>query len=497
MSSSRVAVAAPHPAALDAAAEVVGAGGSAVDAATAAAAALAVVYPHQCAVGGDLIAVVRPGGIEGCRAVISAGAAAGSIDVDALRAASARMPAEGPLSVTVPGAVAGWRELSRRWGRLPLADLLRSAIGLARDGAEVSPGLARSISHRAAAIDADAGLSALLRPGGRPLVEGNRIVQPALAETLESIAADPDGFYAGELGSRIANGLAGLGSPVGTDDLTAHKVEVTDPLQVEVDGARWSVAPPPSQGAALLATLLGAGRSPADLVRSARTAELRRDAFLGDPRGGPVDVQALLGRGGDPAGLPGGAKPAGDTVAVTAVDADGAAVSLIMSVFQTFGSGLLDPRTGVLFHNRGSAFSLDPAHPGVVRPGARPPHTLCPAIVESDGATVALGCQGGRAQAWILAQVAAEISTTADPAGLLGRPRWVIGSRDLGMDAPAMKLEPGVPEEAAEAAEALGLTVHRWSRLEDDAGHVQVARLRHGVLDAASDPRADGRGAVL
>jgi oxamate amidohydrolase len=152
-----------------------------------------------------------------------------------------------------------------------------------------------------------------------------------------------------------------------------------------------------------------------------------------------------------------------------------------------------------VLHNRGSAFSLDPAHPGVARPGARPPHTLCPALAEQGDAVVALGCQGGRAQAWILSQVAADLVGGDDLAAVLARPRWVIGSRDLGHAAPTLVLEPGVPRaaELERTAADLGLAVVQEPALHDDAGHVQVARLAMGRLAAASDVRADGSAALL
>jgi len=500
VAGAQVALAAPHPAALDAARQMVRAGGGAVDAAIAAAAALAVVYPHQTSVGGDLVALVRDGASGSVDAVLSAGAAPMGIDPAELRAAGERMPPGGPLSVTVPGVVDGWRALSQRWGRLPWADLLDPAIELARSGAIAAPGLVRAIAQRSAVIDADPGLSSLVRPGGATLRAGDTFRQPALAGTLEEIARRPRDFYDGPLAARIAGALAAFGSPMAADDLAAHRARLVPSLAVQVGGRRWSVAPPPTQGVALLATLLSAGGGGAGaLVRSARAAELRRDAHLADPgteAGAPSGLDRFLDGGVPPAALAGTARPAGDTVAVTAVDADGTAVSLISSVFQSFGSGLLDPETGVLFHNRGSAFSLDPAHPAMLRPGARPPHTLCPAVVESDGAVVALGCQGGRAQAWILSQIADGVDAD-DLDAVLRRPRWVIGSRDLGLAVPGMKAEPGVDSAATGAAEDLGLEVHHWSRLEDEAGHVQVARSRDGALDAASDPRADGSAGLL
>ncbi|WJK37304.1 gamma-glutamyltransferase [Solwaraspora sp. WMMA2065] len=502
--SIEIALAAPHPAALDAAADVVAAGGGVVDAALAAAAALTVAYPHQCSAGGDLIALVRTPDDE-VRAVLSVGAAAGGVDVAALRAAADRMPPGGPLTVTVPGVVAGWAALAGLGGRLPLARVLAPAVELAAGGVPVSPGLAAAILRRLDVVRADPGLAALLLDGdGTPLPPGAVLRQPALARTLGTIGADWRDYYQGELAEALAAGLAALGSPLTTADLAGHAAELTDPLRYAAAGSQvtWSVAPPPSQGATLLAMLAANANANANAaLATARTAEQRRDTLLGDPRVGPVDLDGLLLRTDPPTGPapPAGPKPAGDTVAVTAVGNDGTAVTLIQSVFQTFGAGICEPGTGLVLHNRGSVFSLDPTHPGRLRPGARPPHTLCPAIATGPDRVVALGCQGGRAQPWILAQVAADALTTADPANLLARPRWVIGARDVGQDRPSLLLEPDTPATDAlrAAATDLGLRVVQLPRRHDDAGHVQLSRLTPAGLDAASDPRADGAARVL
>ncbi|MFY1698544.1 MULTISPECIES: gamma-glutamyltransferase [unclassified Solwaraspora] len=515
---TEIAIAAPHPSALDAAADVVAAGGGVVDAALAAAAALTVAYPHQCSAGGDLIALVRTPDDQ-VRAVLSVGAAAVGIDVAALRATADRMPPGGPLTVTVPGVVAGWAALADLGGQLPLARVLAPAVELAAGGVPVSPGLAAAILRRLDVVRADPGLAALLLDGdGTPLPTGSVLRQPALARTLGTVGADWRDYYQGELAEALAAGLAALGSPLTAADLAGHAAEITDPLRYAAAGSEvtWSVAPPPSQGATLLAMLSGATADTATAtaatttapanhlsaaLTTARTAEQRRDALLGDPRTGPIDLDGLLLRTGTPTGPtpPTGPKPAGDTVAVTAVGSDGTAVTLIQSVFQTFGAGICEPGTGLVLHNRGSVFSLDPAHPGRLRPGARPPHTLCPAIATGPDRVLALGCQGGRAQPWILAQVAADALTTTDPAGLLARPRWVIGARDVGQDRPSLLLEPDTPDTDALRATAadLDLQVVQLPQRHDDAGHVQLARLTPAGLDAASDPRADGAARVL
>jgi oxamate amidohydrolase len=399
--------------------------------------------------------------------------------------------------VTVPGVVAGWAAVAALGARLGWAERLGPAIALARDGVPVSAGLARALRNRRAAIDADPGLAAVL--GGA--LESGLLVQPALAGSLEALAADWRTFYTGQLGHRLAAGLRRLGSPLSAADFAAHRAEVADPLTGHAHGATWWAAPPPSQGATFLA-VLGSDRP----LAAARRAQLARDALLGDPRTGPVDLDGLLlrrdrdsGRAPESGPAPAWPEPGGDTVAVTAVGADGTAVSLIQSVFQSFGAGLLEPDTGIVLHNRGSMFSLGPGHPGRLAPGARPPHTLCPTVaVAGDDTVLALGCQGGRSQPWILAQCAADTLTGDDPAAVVRRPRWILGSRPApgGGEQATLVLEPGAAALAAEAG-TLGLAVVPVGGPHDGAGHVQVARLRGTTLSAASDPRADGTAALL
>jgi gamma-glutamyltranspeptidase len=401
--------------------------------------------------------------------------------------------------------VAGWAAVAALGARLSWSQRLAPAVSLARSGTPVSAGLARAIAERTDVIAADPGLAALLTG----LAEGDPLVQPELADSLEALAVNWRTFYKGHLGHRLAAGLERLGSPLSVADFAAHRAEVTSPLTMEAYDASWAAAPPPSQGATFLA-ILGS----AELLADARRAGLARDALLGDPRTGPIDLDGLLlhsreAAGPAPDGLlhsrpvaghsPDGPKPTGDTVAVTAVGSDGTAVSLIQSVFQSFGAGLLEPETGIVLHNRGSMFSLDPGHPARIAPGARPPHTLCPTIALSGDTVLALGCQGGRSQPWILAQVAGDALNGADPAAVVARPRWVIGARDVGHEEPTLVLEPGVPgaSSLAAAASELDLAVTTVDGPHDDAGHVQVARLRGGVLEAASDPRADGIAAIL
>jgi gamma-glutamyltranspeptidase len=499
-SPTSIAIAAPHPAAVAAASEAVAAGGNALDAALAAATVLAVVYPHQCGVGGDLVALVRRPGHD-VVAILSAGAAPAGVDTAAL-ARQERMPSQGAQTVTIPGAVAGWHALASLGARLGLAAPLTRASRLAADGFPVSAGLARAIDVRAAELRADEGMRAVFGDGDGALKgEGDTIVQPALAATLAELAGDPDAMREGRIPASIAARLRALGGAHTEADFAAHTADIVAPVMVARAGMRCWVAPPPSQGVVLLGILPEALEGGADdLVAAVRAAALTRQAELGDPRGGAIDVDAML----DPRGvtrsgpLPRAGRALGDTVAVTTADADGTVVTLIQSVYQLFGSGILDPGTGVILHNRGSAFSTDPAHPGRIGAGLRPPHTLLPVIAETDRVVVGVGCQGGSAQPWILAQVARDLLDPAvDPAVVLGRPRFVVGARDLGHERMTLVAEPGT-DAAVAAAHALDLPVVQTAGRIDDAGHVQVVRLHpDGHLDAASDPRADGRAVVV
>jgi gamma-glutamyltranspeptidase len=476
------ALAAPHTAAVDAARA---AGGNALDLALAAATTLVVAYPHQCHLGGDLIALVREPDGE-VRDVLSAGAAPQGVDVAAIRAANERKPTAGPHPVTVPGIVAGWSAVAALGATRPLAGHLRAAAELADAGMPVAPGQARAVADRAEAIVADAGLTGVFAG----LREGELLRQPALAASLRTLADDGIGaLYGGPIGARIVAFLASLGSAMTVQDIAAHEVEITAPLTAEALGATWHVAPPPSQGATLLAML-----APGELeLDTARRANAARDLYLGDPRAGEIDLDALCGaRAPADAGVMASPRPAGDTVAIAAVDEEGRAVTLIQSLYQHFGAGLLEPETGIVLHNRGGAFTLQEGHPGRLAPGARPPHTLCPAIVVRDATITAVGCQGGRAQPQILAQVASDVADPgSDLQAAVARPRWIIGGQDLGQPGETVMAEPGANAPEAEAA-AEGLVFERWPALTGMAGHVQAARVGPDGLSAGSDPRADG-----
>ncbi|MEU6642556.1 gamma-glutamyltransferase [Saccharomonospora sp. NPDC046836] len=505
-----VALAAPHRDAVAAGERAVEAGGNALDAAVAAAVMLTVVYPHQCALGGDLVALVRsPEGVT--TAVVAAGTA--PRDIGRVSTTWPAMPRQGAHSVTVPGIVAGWVELVRLGARLPLAASLGTAAVVAQDGTRVSAGLGRALTARREAILADPGLRSVFAPTGEPLRRGSVLWQPALAATLRRLADDPRDAYEGDTARALVRMLRQRGGAHTLADFAGYRPETSRAVTCEIAGRAWSVAPPPSVGPVLLGVaraVLGvhdvhnaAGEpDPVRVLDASLAGVAARAAHLGDPRHGAGDLEALLVLDATPA--PGRSEPpaTGDTVAVTASDDSGWSVAIVQSVFQSFGAGLLEPETGIVLHNRGAAFSLDPGSPAYLAPGARPPHTLCPVIVHSDRATVVTGCQGGRAQPWILAQLLPALTDVTQPLGdVLARPRWVVGDVDLGHAELTLVAEPGVGTEVAAAARAAGLPVASFPAPADAAGHVQVVRRRTGpaglTFEAASDPRADGAGVLV
>ncbi|WP_291052405.1 gamma-glutamyltransferase [Herbiconiux sp.] len=535
-SGPAVALAAPHLDAVRAARAVVAEGGNAVDAAVCAAAVLTVVYPHMCSVGGDLIALVRSA--DGTQTCVNASGAYGSgASVDELFAGVATMPVSGPLTVSVPGTPSGWATLLERWGSLPAARVLAPAIALARDGMVVSPGLAGAILDDREALFADPGMRAVFFADGVPAAAGTVIRQPALAATLESLAADGlPSFYTGAVSGRLAAGFAELGVPVTAGDLAAHEPRLERPLTAEFAGLRVSTAAPNSQGYTMLRTLgaleviagadpshppvAGAPSAPSSrpspsVVDAAVLAELfhsgdvLRDSELADPLVVPVDVAGVLSppaladaASAALAGARTGARaesvvtprPGGDTIAVTAVAADGTAVSLIQSVFHSFGSLLLEPSTGLVLHNRAAFFTLQEGAPNRVAAGKRPAHTLMPVLVETAAGQVAAhGTMGGKAQSQIHAQLLLRVLEGASPHEAVTAPRFIVGGLDKGTSNDYIVVEPTLPPLVREQLERGSLRLVEGTHLDSDAGHAMIARLDpSGLLSAGADPRSDG-----
>ncbi len=510
------AVSTPHHEATEAARRAFGSGGNAVDAALAAAAMLTVVHPNQCALGGDLIALIgTPDGR--IHAVNSTGRAPREIDVAAVRREHASMPVTGALAVTVPGIAGGWETLHRRWGSKPWSDALAEAEVAAYDGVAVSAGLARGMGRERRKIDDDPGLRRLLHPDGEPLRAGATLRQPALARTIAALRSQgPAAMYDGELGQELVRELRARGSAVTMDDFRQHRVEVGDGACVRFADCEYVSTGGNSQGLFFLAgvkaldVLRAAGhdvRSEASAGMVARVlaqAAFDRDRLLGDDGGddglterilGDRHVDAMLAAEGIASGIPFPVAH-GDTVGVAAADDSGLWVSLLQSVFHGFGSGILEPRTGIILQNRGAAFTVRDGAPNTLGAGRRPPHTLMPVLVRRAGRVVAArAAMGGRAQPAIQTQLMLSAAAGASPQEAVSRPRWVLRAGDLGVDplrSQSVLLEEGTSRRAVRSLTESGFRVQTASRHDDEFGHAHVVESDGATLSAGSDPRADG-----
>ncbi|MCZ3388485.1 MAG: gamma-glutamyltransferase [Actinomycetia bacterium] len=525
---TQVSVASPLRLATDAGLDAVRAGGNAIDAALATAAVLTVAYPASCAIGGDLLALVREP--DGRTTFIDAsGRALLATDPDAVRSKHSEMPIHGPLPVTVPGMVGGWSALADHGAALPWRDLLAAAEEAAASGFPVSAGLAESIAGTIPTLGAFPDLAAVLCPGGMPLVAGQTMRQPALARTLGVLAdAGPSALYDGQLSAALCAGLSERGVPMTRNDLRDFRVEEAAPLHVDVDG--WQVlAGRPSSQAYLVLRLLGLlntfdatdpdtaihRRLPAhQLARAFLRVSEERDAILADPRFMTQSVEDLLTpaalqkladdviaddgtrtRHGTPS-----AHPDGDTVAVVAADDEGRSVSLIQSLFHGFGSLILEPSTGMLMHDRGACFVLDPRSPNVLAPGKRPLHTLSPVLAQSletpDSDRLVVGTMGGHVQPQILTQVFSRLMAGDSAQQAVGAPRFTVGAWEADDAADMLNVESDIDPSMLHELDAYSGPRTMLASHDSRVGHAHAISVTGSGaetrLDAGSDPRADG-----
>jgi gamma-glutamyltranspeptidase/glutathione hydrolase len=518
------AVSAGHPLAARAGMAVLERGGNAVDAALAMAGVLAVVRPHMNGVGGDAFALfyeAESGRVVGLNASGPAGAlATPSFFTDA---GEASVPERGPMAVSVPGAVGGWIAAHERYGTLPLPELLAPAIDYARNGFPVSQRLARDISVGASVLNEPA--AALYTPGGDPPTLGSLLRNPALAETLEEIAAQGTaGFYEGAVAARLDAFVSAQGGYLRAADLAAYEPEWVEPLTVDYLGYTFNVIPPNSQGLAHLQMMemsksydymaLGHNTSPYlhTMIELKKLAFADRDRWVADLRHADVPVDELLdaaylegraGMVGEQAAQDvapgigsqgrvaddGGLDDSGDTVYLTAVDAQGNAVSWIQSLFAAFGSGLLEPETGVVLHNRGALFTLEEGHPNQVAPGKRPYHTLTPTLATREGALgFTLGTPGGDSQPQSLLQITNNLLLFGlTPQEAIEAPRF------RSYNSLAVAIEDRVTPEVRRELTARGHeleVIHGWTATFGGAQMIHVDPVS-GTLTAASDPRRE------
>jgi len=516
------AVASPHQLASGVGIATLRGGGSAVDAAIATNAALAVVASHSCGLGGDAFWIIwdEPAGRAVC--LNGSGRSAQAASIAAARAAGlSEMPLRGAWTVTVPGAIDSWREAHERYGRLPWPDLFAPAIELA-NGFPASAGWVGAIERAAATFGDGSDWARTFRPHGRPWRLGERVTLPSLARTLRTIADEgPAAAYTGPLARRAAAYLADAGSPLRASDLAAHRSDWGDPIATAYRGVTSLSHAPNSCGAVALQTLnvlerfapppaeAFDGRGCADArwvhlgLEASRLALADRDAVLTD-----VDAMAdgALARllsperaaqlaeqldpervtSPPPMTLPSG----GGTVFLCAADRWGGLVSLIESNYAGFGSGLVDPQTGIAYQNRGSFFRLDTAHPNSLAPGKRTLHTLTPGMLLRDGRPwIAHGCMGGEIQPQVFAQfVSAVVDGGLDIATAVAAPRWAADPAEhLGPPSRSI-LESRYHAHVIDGLRTRGHDVHVTGAWSSELGHAHAVEVVRVEVEAAATP---------
>lgn len=518
LTSPRGMVTAPHHLAAQAGAGVLRDGGNAVEAMVAAAATIAVVYPHMNSIGGDGFWLIsRPGqapvGIEAC------GRAAGLATPAWYQGSGhAAIPSRGPLAAnTVAGAVSGW-QAALEWagGKLPLTRLLEDAIWYAREGVPVTQSQVDYTAKFLPELASQPGFAqTFLRDGGLPRAHAIQRF-PALAATFDRLARRGlDDFYRGEVARALAAELERLGSPLRADDLARHQAALVAPLAVELSVGTAFNLPPPTQGLASLMILAIFDRIREGvrcdsfahvhgLVEATKQAFLVRNRHVCDPATMSVNAADFLrdealaerARAIDTGRARAWPEPAikGDTVWMGAVDSDGCAVSYIQSVYWEFGSGVVLEDSGVNWQNRGASFSLDAKSHLVIAPGRKPFHTLNPALARlSDGRDIVYGNMGGDGQPQSQAAVFSRYAMFGqDLQQAVSAPRWLLG-RTWGQMSVGLKLESRFDPTLIAALRHAGHDVDVIDPYSDFVGHAgALVRHPNGVIAGAADPRSDG-----
>ena len=510
-------VTSPHALASEAGLEILRAGGNAIEAAIAIGATLAVTYPHFTGLGGDAFWIVSDQAGD-VRTISGIGQAAAT-----LPDYGGAIPTRGAASaLTTAATVDTWDRafaLSRaQWGgQHSWSTLFQRAIALAEEGFDVTPSQRFWQAFRADELTAWPGFAKTFMPDGRIPEGGDRLRQPALARSLARIAAHgAREFYEGELAERIVAGLREAGSPLTMRDLAHTAAREAPPLRVPYRGGELLSLAPPTQGVTTLQIMgilerFDIGSVPegsADyyhlLVEAVKQAFIERNRYVADPDFVDVPVGAMLA----PTRLSALAANIdrtqalawphvyqhGDTVYLSAVDAAGRCVSVLQTVYFDWGSGVVAGDTGILWHNRGAAFSTDPTHHNAIEPGKRPFHTLNPGMYLRGGKPrLMYGTQGADGQPQTLAAVLTRlIDYGMDPLMALSRPRFLLG-RTFSDTRDSLKIEADAGDDVIAALSSRGHEVSVIPAQSPLAGHPgAIALYDDGCCAGAHDPRSDG-----
>jgi len=518
-----------QPLATQVALDILKANGSAVDAAIAANASLGLMEPTGCGVGGDLFAIVWDNTEKKLAGLNASGRSPQRLTLEYFRQHKLhKIPFLGPLTVSVPGAVDGWFELHRRFGKLSMADLLEPAIRYARDGFPLSDVIAWHWANDARARSAFPGFQSLYMPDGKVPRKGQVFCNPALAATYEQLAAGGrDAFYLGDIAHQIGDYLSGQGGFLCYDDLATHCSEWVTPLSTNYRGYELYELPPNGQGVVALQLLniletfdlrsmgYGSAEHIHTLVEAKKLVFEDRARYYADMAFYDAPLDRLISKDYAkirrrlisseraavkyPAGddLP----EYGDTVYLTVADREGNMISLIQRNYGGMGSGMTLAELGFMLQNRGSLFSLEDRHANVYAPGKRPFHTIIPAFVMKDGQPyMSFGVMGGSMQPQAHAQIMTnmiDFDMNLQEAGDAARIRHTGSSQptdECMTNGGTVFLENGFGQAVRAQLRKLG---HRLATDREDVGGYQ-AILRdseQGVYYGASEARKDGQAA--
>ena len=521
-----------HPLATQVALDVMKAGGSAVDAAIAANAALGLMEPTGNGIGGDLFAIVWDPRTQELHGYNGSGRSPQALAMDEFgRRGLESIPSHGPLPVTVPGAVDGWFALHGRFGRLPMAEVLAPAIRYARDGHPVHEVIAHYWARSVPVLSKWPGFAEQFTIDGRAPRTGETWRNPNLADTLQKIAdGGRDAFYTGDIARTIDAYFREHDGFLRYEDLAAHEGNWVDPVSTNYRGFDVWELPPSGQGIAALQILnllepydlqsfgFGSPEHVHLLVEAKKLAFADRARWYADPDFHPAPVERLISkeyaaeRGalisqaraarqvqpGTPAQL-----DEGDTIYLTTADADGMMVSLIQSNYRGMGSGMAPPGLGFILQDRGEQFVLgDAAHPNAYAPGKRPFHTIIPAFVTRDGQPwLSYGVMGGAMQPQGHVQILLnmiDFGMNLQEAGDAPRIHHDGSAEPVGQNAPMadggwIELETGFPHETVRALMRKGHSV----RFADGpyGGYQAIQAKPQGGWIGASESRKDGQAA--
>ena len=515
--SSRGMVTSPHALATQCGVDVLASGGNAIEAAIATVASLCVTYPHFCGLAGDAFLLI--GDAKGQVQTIS-GIGQAAADISGYQCSIPVRGARSALSsAATVDALGQALEISRSQlaGQKSWGELLAPAIRLAREGFEISASERFWLNFRLPEAVALPDVYRTFLHDGQLPPTGFVRQQAALAHTLEMLAErGPRDFYEGALAQRIALGLREAGSPLTAHDLAATRARIEPPLCMPYRGGELLAHQPPTQGLSTLQImgllerfdLQAVAEGSADyyhlLVEAVKQSFMDRNRYVADPEFAQVPVARLL----SPSHLDARAQAidlalalpwphayqTGDTVYVGAADAAGNTVSLLATVYYDWGSGVLAGDTGMLWHNRGASFSLDPAHPNALAPGKRPFHTLNPGMYRKDGRVQLLyGTQGADGQPQTLAAVLTRlIDYGLDALDALSRPRFLLG-KTFSDGSDSLKLEEDTAPDVVAELRRRGHTLSLLAAHNPLMGHPGAIRIdAEGHMTGAHDPRSDG-----